>query len=276
MHTYRLAQAGICALVIWAGQSAPALANSIRLACDTGAFQTIVDGGVGDQNPAVDVVQHTFVCNEPDWTATVTLIGRTVPGLSATTILTDAVITNTTGNPVSDRIIFGQTFPAILPPNASTASLNGSFDDVSGALLIGSADIRFNPLVQAPATPIGLISPPAAVAVGPPVPFAGNSGPVPVDRNRPATSQLGFINFDLGTIGDTIRLPDSARITTFTTLLAMPEPGSIGLLLVGLLGLVTGSMAAATSHPSSRPGHSATRSRRRGLGDIVGDQILRE
>ena len=190
----------------------PASGNSITIFSAFGSDTVVQDQGSGDQDPTANTISVTFARTgtAADWSANGTLIATTVPGVSATTILTDLEINEFISPPppvTTGAVSFMHEFPAIGPPAVSTASLTGQYISVNPIFaVVGGTDIRFEPLANG--TSIGTIDPPSGAGALGSATFDGPSGPIFV---VPVTSHRGLISFQVAN-DDLIAVPASAEI----------------------------------------------------------------
>lgn len=225
----------IGALLICLACVLPAEGNTLSYGCFGSAPTEVDDGDPADLNPAPNRIEVLGSCPVMGALSiagidgpTFTLTAETVPGVSATTRLTNVQFANSNfaGVTLSDLFDFGHKFPAIGAAGAATITeLDGSYVNESFNI-ITDADILLDPFVNGAA--IGVIDVPGASGVAGPVAFTGDVGPVA--GIVPVTSQSVTIAFSLGN-QDTIQLPSSVGIVT------TPEPGSLILLTLGALML---------------------------------------
>jgi len=201
-----------CAVSVCA--ALPASANEISLFCQNQLVFTVVDGGIGDEDPAPNVVKHTFLCTHPDgsWRAEGVLTGVYVPNQSATTTMSGFYVEKLTPPDVFGHTIsWEHQFPEYTTAlGQASAMIDGLFDNTSGLHFIGGINLVYSPA----AANIQQIFPiPGnfawqAMGFGP-VPFLGAGGPINlVGPNR----HLATVAFYLDIVGDRIDMQNSAVV----------------------------------------------------------------
>jgi MYXO-CTERM domain-containing protein len=119
------------------------------------------------------------------------------------------------------------SFELFAPEIQTFAFLDGHYDNVDGAALIGGADLLFSPCVND--LLVGSLDPPPIADIPPIVPFAGVSGPIVLQALF--EHDLDF-DFYLDSPGDAWVLPGASA-----GIQSVPEPGTAALALLGLAGL---------------------------------------
>jgi hypothetical protein len=230
----RLGRALSCAVVLITAGAASA--NELSLECQGQNVFTVVDNGLGDEDPAPDVVRRTFLCTHPDgrWQAEGVLTGLYEPGVSATTILSDFYVEKLTPAEVlGNTINWEHRFPEYTTALAEvSAMIDGQFDNTGGLHFIGGIILSYS----AVAANIEQSYPILVSNFGPidgfgPVPFADADGPIDVvSPNR----HLGGMGFYLDTVGDRIDMQTSAVIHS-----QIPEPATATLLVMATMVSLT-------------------------------------
>ena len=225
-------------------------ANGIDLSCGGGDPLEIDDDLAGDDDPDPNEIQFDFVCTDPAtlWTGQGRVIAQFGPGGYTLTQLTDFSARNLGNGPVTagggtGMLDITHAFVVFWPGIETFAWLDGYYDNLAGALVIGGADLLFSPSVDG--LPIGAIDPARVDGVPPIVAFNGFSGPVLDADQMVLEHHLNFV-FYLDTTGDAFVLPDSAFLRS-----GVPEPGATTLLLLGsgLLSVVRRRTRSRASSP---------------------------
>ncbi len=206
---------------------APAPANEITILCD-GVGGTVADGGPGDRDPDADEIEAHFTCAHAGgfWIADGRILATVDNDGNGDLIVTDTFIRKIKGVFINGEIDIRHTFDSVISAPVVAAEVDGEYDNVSAAGVIGFADVVF--AFFGYDLFLGVVDPPAAdsVPVPPPVPFAGAVGPVVIGAGGPPSEQV-VMNFYLDTIGDAIRLHDSVHMRV------TPEPASAVLCMLG-------------------------------------------
>lgn len=191
-----------------------------------GGVVVVTDQGNGDNDGNVNAIKVDFTLQDPQnsWMATGTVLATGGGSEPPTTIVTDLLIERLAGPAFgSDDIEIVHEFGAFFGTPPQSAEIEGEFDNLDTGV-IALADLDYFPYFDN--TSIGAILVDMAQNEVGPVPFFGDSGPV-----LPATvftSHTIHLKFYLDTLGDSIRLFDSAAI------LSVPEP-TTGAAMLALL-----------------------------------------
>jgi len=204
--------------------AAPAGANEITITCD-GAGGTIADGDAADLDGDANQIEVLFSCSQAQglWTAEGRVLATVDAEGYADLIVTDTLIEKITGDFINGNIDVLHEFDSFITTPVIEAEVDGAYDHLSPAGVIGWADVLFS--FYGYGDFLGAVDPPAAIGipVPPDVPFAGAVGPTYVGGFPP--SERVVIDFYLDLPGDAIRLDDSVHVSM------VPEPGPATLVL---------------------------------------------